>query len=126
MLGHAVVVACVLALCGLGQAGVPVYVMMPLDTVNNDASLNDPAGITSNLQVRECRSDHPNFSSTSAQTMKSIGVTGIMMDVWWGIVEQNPQAYNFSAYARLCLAHFHELFDGYSPPRSLLISRSGV
>lgn len=64
---------------------VPVYIMMPLNTVNNDGSLNNPSQIRANLQK-----------------VKSVGTDGIMIDVWWGICEQNaPQSYNFTAYQQL-------------------------
>jgi len=66
------------------QAGIPVYVMMPLDTMNNDGSLNNPDGVKNNLQ-----------------TLKNTGATGIMVDCWWGIVETSPKSYNFSGYSDL-------------------------
>ena len=33
--------------------------------------------------------------------MQNVGVTGIMCDTWWGVVEQQPQVYNFTAYVQL-------------------------
>ena len=33
--------------------------------------------------------------------MQNIGVTGIMCDTWWGVVEQQPGHYNFTAYQQL-------------------------
>ncbi|KAG2383570.1 hypothetical protein C9374_004241 [Naegleria lovaniensis] len=58
---------------------------MPLNTVNNDGSLNNPSQIRANLQK-----------------VKSVGTDGIMIDVWWGICEQkSPQSYNFTAYQQL-------------------------
>ena len=35
-------------------------------------------------------------------TLRSAGVEGVMVDVWWGICERaGPRAYDFSAYRRL-------------------------
>ena len=40
------------------------------------------------------------------QTLKQAGVEGVMVDVWWGIVESAaPGQYDFSAYKRL----FHKV-----------------
>jgi hypothetical protein len=49
--------------------GVPVYVTMPNNTVNRRKAMN--AGL---------------------QALKSAGVEGIMMDVWWGLVERDAPA----------------------------------
>lgn len=36
------------------------------------------------------------------RTLRKAGVEGVMIDVWWGIVEEaGPQRYDFSAYRRL-------------------------
>ena len=36
------------------------------------------------------------------QTLKRAGVEGVMVDVWWGLVEsERPQEYDFSAYRQL-------------------------
>jgi beta-amylase len=59
--------------------------MMPLNTVNNDGSLNNPSQIQSWLSQ-----------------LKSANVDGIMTDVWWGVVERNgPKNYDWSAYTQL-------------------------
>ncbi|KAK6130504.1 hypothetical protein DH2020_035762 [Rehmannia glutinosa] len=56
-----------------GKKGVPVYVMMPLDSVT--------------------------WNHTA---LKSAGVEGIMMDVWWGLVEgEKPGEYNWGGYSEL-------------------------
>ena len=35
-------------------------------------------------------------------TLRQAGVEGVMVDVWWGIVERaGPYVYDFSAYRRL-------------------------
>eukprot|EP00698_Gefionella_okellyi_P012059 TRINITY_DN3220_c0_g1_i2.p1 TRINITY_DN3220_c0_g1~~TRINITY_DN3220_c0_g1_i2.p1 ORF type:complete len:415 (-),score=75.70 TRINITY_DN3220_c0_g1_i2:1163-2407(-) len=58
--------------------------MLQLDVVNANCTLKDPAKL-----------------ETQFQQLKTGGVTGVMLDVWWGIVEQSPQQYNFSAYVQV-------------------------
>uniref|UniRef100_A0A3B5XXR1 Beta-amylase n=1 Tax=Triticum aestivum TaxID=4565 RepID=A0A3B5XXR1_WHEAT len=59
----------------------PVFVMMPLDTVNKCGSgLNRRKAMVASLTV-----------------LKSVGMEGIMVDVWWGTVEsEDPDKYNFA------------------------------
>lgn len=65
--------------------GVPVYVMMPLDTVTMGNTLNRKKAMKASLQA-----------------LKSAGVEGIMVDVWWGLVERDsPGSYNFGGYSDL-------------------------
>ena len=65
--------------------GVPVYVMMPLDSVTMNHTVNRKKAINASLQA-----------------LKSAGVEGIMMDVWWGLVEGDaPGAYNWGGYSEL-------------------------
>ena len=72
--------------------GFPVYVMLPLDTV----WLADRDGHKVPLLKRE------QALQVGLQMLKKAGVEGIMIDVWWGIVEHaGPQQYDFSAYERL-------------------------
>ncbi|TVU48409.1 hypothetical protein EJB05_08045 [Eragrostis curvula] len=68
------------------KAGVPVFVMMPLDTVRKDGNgLNRRKAVEASLAA-----------------LKSAGVEGIMVDVWWGIVEaEGPGRYNFNGYMEL-------------------------
>lgn len=62
-----------------------VYVMMPLDLVTNDGYLRDASGLRNNLAK-----------------LKSGGVDGIMIDVWWGIAERaGPRVYDFNAYQQV-------------------------
>lgn len=52
------------------------------------------------------------------QTLKQAGVEGVMVDVWWGIVENaGPGQYDFSAYKRL----FHKVRPrrAYEPQKLL-------
>jgi beta-amylase len=59
--------------------------MLGLDTMNNDGSLRHPSQLRSNLQQ-----------------LARGGVDGVMVDVWWGIVEaQGPRVYNWTGYLEL-------------------------
>ena len=66
--------------------GVPVFVMLPLDTVRSDGGgLNRRKAMTVSLQA-----------------LKSAGVEGVMVDVWWGLVEKDrPGEYDWRGYAEL-------------------------
>ncbi|VFQ92270.1 unnamed protein product [Cuscuta campestris] len=72
----------------LGQGrgrGVPVFVMMPLDSVKMDHTVNRRKAMNASLQA-----------------LKSAGVEGVMMDVWWGLVEkESPGEYNWGGYSEL-------------------------
>jgi beta-amylase len=77
-------VLAVLALLG-AAAAVPVYVMLPLDLINLDGSVNDIGQLQSDLGA-----------------LAGAGVKGVMSDVWWGIAERaGPKAYNFSGYGQV-------------------------
>lgn len=66
-------------------SGVPVYVMMPLDSVTMGNTVNRRKAMNASLQA-----------------LKSAGVEGIMMDVWWGLVERDaPGVYNWGGYSEL-------------------------
>lgn len=65
--------------------GVPVYVMMPLDSVTMGNTVNRRKAMNASLQA-----------------LKSAGVEGVMMDVWWGLVERDaPGSYNWGGYTEL-------------------------
>ncbi|CBI35772.3 unnamed protein product, partial [Vitis vinifera] len=65
--------------------GVPVYVMMPLDSVTMGNGVNRRKAMKASMQA-----------------LKSAGVEGVMMDVWWGLVERDsPGTYNWGGYAEL-------------------------
>ena len=72
------------ALIGSAVARVPVYVMLPLDTVTNDLTIKDANGLKNNLNQ-----------------LKSGGVEGVMCDCWWGLVEQEEKKYEFDVYQDL-------------------------
>ncbi|KAK8703201.1 hypothetical protein V6N13_021527 [Hibiscus sabdariffa] len=64
---------------------VPVYVMLPLDTVAHGGNLNKPKAMNASLMA-----------------LKSAGVEGVMVDAWWGLVEKDgPLKYNWEGYAEL-------------------------
>ncbi|CAI0383192.1 unnamed protein product [Linum tenue] len=68
-----------------GGKGVPVFVMMPLDSVTMKNTVNRRKAM-----------------NVSLQALKSAGVEGIMMDVWWGLVERDaPGVYNWGGYSDL-------------------------
>ncbi|XP_077252760.1 beta-amylase 1, chloroplastic-like [Tasmannia lanceolata] len=65
--------------------GVPVYVMMPLDSVTMGHGVNRRKAVNASLQA-----------------LKSAGVEGVMMDVWWGLVErESPGEYKWGGYVEL-------------------------
>ncbi|KAI4334073.1 hypothetical protein L6164_018810 [Bauhinia variegata] len=64
---------------------VPIYVMLPLGVVNVDNVFEDPDGLRKQLQQ-----------------LRAAGVDGIMVDVWWGIIEKKgPKQYEWDAYRSL-------------------------
>jgi beta-amylase len=59
--------------------------MMPLQTISNSGNLNNPSRLEDKLSQ-----------------LKKIGTDGIMVDVWWGIVEKNgAHSYNWDGYRDL-------------------------
>ncbi|KAJ8499834.1 hypothetical protein OPV22_010386 [Ensete ventricosum] len=68
-----------------GTARVPVYVMLPLDTVSPDGRLQRARALNASLMA-----------------LRSAGVEGVMVDVWWGLVEKDgPLRYNWEPYLEL-------------------------
>ncbi|KNA20074.1 hypothetical protein SOVF_055720 [Spinacia oleracea] len=68
-----------------GTPYVPIYVMLPLNTIDMNCELVDPQNLTEQLKV-----------------LKLNNVDGVMVDCWWGIVEAvGPQKYNWSGYREL-------------------------
>ncbi|KAJ9152576.1 hypothetical protein P3X46_026131 [Hevea brasiliensis] len=67
------------------DAKVPVFVMLPLDTITLGGNLNKPRAMNASLMA-----------------LKSAGVEGVMVDAWWGLVEKDaPLKYNWEGYAKL-------------------------
>jgi len=66
-------------------SGVPVFVMMPLDSVTAGNTVNRKKAVNAAMAA-----------------LKSAGVEGVMMDVWWGLVErEKPGEYNWGGYVEL-------------------------
>ena len=64
---------------------IPFYVMLPLDVVSRD-------GVLENKEVLEVALD----------ALARVGVDGVMVDVWWGIVERKrPRNYDWTPYYEL-------------------------
>lgn len=61
-----------------------VYVMLPLSVVTTEGTLAE-------LDVLE----------TQFEAMVTAGIDGFMVDVWWGITEPTPTAYDFAPYRQL-------------------------
>ncbi|WCJ37696.1 Beta-amylase [Euphorbia peplus] len=64
---------------------VPIYVMLPLGVIRGDNVFEDKDRVEAQLkELRAC------------------GVDGVMVDVWWGIIEsKGPNQYDWSAYKTL-------------------------
>ncbi|PRQ52877.1 putative beta-amylase [Rosa chinensis] len=61
---------------------VPIFVMLPLGVVTIDNALEDKDTLVKQLKE-----------------LKKAGVDGVMVDVWWGIIEsKGPKQYDWSAY----------------------------
>ena len=68
-----------------GAGGVPVYVMLPLDTVSREGELRAVEQLAPRLEA-----------------LRDAGVEGVMIDVWWGIVERRaPGVYDWAPYVAL-------------------------
>jgi len=72
------------ALLSFTQCYVPVYVMLPLSAITSNNQVNNPTVLAQQLAK-----------------LKQGSVDGVMTDVWWGIVEQQPNQYDWSAYSTL-------------------------
>jgi len=67
---------------------VPLFVMLPLDTVHEEGGKSF---------LRE-----PEVLRRDLMRLQRAGVQGVMVDVWWGIVERDgPGKYDWSAYMEL-------------------------
>ncbi|KAM7275429.1 hypothetical protein ACFE04_017295 [Oxalis oulophora] len=64
---------------------VPIFVMLPLEVITNDNVLANRDKLERQLKK-----------------LREAGVDGVMLDVWWGIVEsKGPKQYDWSAYRSL-------------------------
>ncbi|KAI8474102.1 MAG: glycoside hydrolase superfamily [Monoraphidium minutum] len=68
------------------EEGVPVFVMLPLDTVNADGVFRYAAA--------------PWFSR-ALQDLANSGVHGVAVDVWWSATERSPRCYSWGGYRQL-------------------------
>uniref|UniRef100_A0A6T5U2K4 Beta-amylase n=1 Tax=Chlamydomonas chlamydogama TaxID=225041 RepID=A0A6T5U2K4_9CHLO len=66
--------------------GIPVFVMLPLDTVNKYGVFRYATA--------------PWFTQ-ALQLLAASGTYGVAVDVWWGAVERDPRSYNWSGYKQL-------------------------
>ncbi|XP_050223469.1 beta-amylase 3, chloroplastic [Mercurialis annua] len=76
------------------DSNVPVFVMLPLDTITLGGNLNRPRAMNASLMA-----------------LKNAGAEGVMVDAWWGLVEKDgPLKYNWEGYAELVhMVHKHGL-----------------
>ena len=67
------------------KPALPVYVMLPLDTVSRDGVLTNAKALPGQLA-----------------RLRAAGCEGVMVDVWWGVVERAaPRSYDWGAYVQL-------------------------
>jgi beta-amylase len=64
-------------------SAIPVSVMMNLDLFNASGLIGNELQLRSRLSL-----------------LKQQGVQGVMVDVWWGLVETAPAVYNWKGYRR--------------------------
>ncbi|CAM6040713.1 unnamed protein product [Sphagnum compactum] len=68
-----------------GPPHIPVYVMLPLETISETNEVTDPQGLRTQLQA-----------------LKGAGVEGVMVDCWWGRVQgKDFNLYNWNGYKDL-------------------------
>ncbi|BBN10250.1 beta-amylase [Marchantia polymorpha subsp. ruderalis] len=68
-----------------GTTYIPIYVMLPLNTIDENNEVSDPE-----------------FLKYDLRALKSVNVDGVMVDCWWGLVEgKAPQHYNWNGYRQL-------------------------
>jgi hypothetical protein len=65
---------------------VPVFVMLPLDTVNADGVFKYAAS---------------RWFTAALLQLKESGIHGVAVDVWWAGVERRPRRYDWSGYRQL-------------------------
>uniref|UniRef100_A0A061R8X8 Beta-amylase n=1 Tax=Tetraselmis sp. GSL018 TaxID=582737 RepID=A0A061R8X8_9CHLO len=73
--------------------GVPVFIMLPLDTVTSDGIYRYKTSA---------------WFHHALQSMRDSGVRGVAVDIWWGAVERKPGIYDWSSYKQL-IAHVKSL-----------------
>ncbi|XP_004301812.1 PREDICTED: beta-amylase 3, chloroplastic-like [Fragaria vesca subsp. vesca] len=66
----------------------PVYVTLPLDDLGGEA---DPVGTVGRRE----------FTAESIGVLAEAGVEGVVMDVWWALVEREPRVYHWEAFLEM-------------------------
>lgn len=105
-------------------SGVPVYVMLPLDTVDGEGrfryGISTPPSSSSsggggggggengngnngNTTTTTTATVTPWFSR-ALREIAAAGAHGVAVDVWWGAVERSPRNYDFRGYRALAAA----------------------
>ena len=105
-------------------SGVPVYVMLPLDTVDGEGrfryGISSPPSSSSSGGGGENGNGGSNGNNATTTTTTTATVTpwfsralreiaaagahGVAVDVWWGAVERSPRNYDFRGYRALAAA----------------------
>jgi beta-amylase len=110
-----------LPLFSLAHAGVDVDVMGPL-------IIGDPFQINDEISVKEW-----NEFESRLKTLKSYGVEGVTIDIWWGVVHSGPKSYNWEYYDKIDevvkrvgmkwvpIFSFHQLGDNVNDPKRITL-----
>lgn len=71
---------------GQNDASVPVFVMLPLDTIDRNGVFKYAESV---------------WFYDALKVLVSTGVKGVAVDVWWGVVERQPRVYFWNSYRTL-------------------------
>lgn len=66
------------------ETRIPIYVYLDKDALQNDNTVNHPEALRAGLKALTCT-----------------GITGVIVEVWWGLVEQQATRYDWSGYVQL-------------------------
>lgn len=67
------------------RRGSPVYVTLPVDSVDNSGQIRRRKSLTQSFRA-----------------LALVGVEGVVMEVWWGLVERDqPNVYNWKGYLEI-------------------------
>eukprot|EP00894_Picocystis_sp_ML_P003656 jgi/Pico_ML_1/54173/g4585.t1 len=73
------------------STSMPVFVMLPLDTVK--------LCVVGEEQIPQLQ--RSKALEVAMKALRAAGVRGVMVDVWWGLVEARSRTYRWEAYAEL-------------------------
>ena len=73
------------------STSMPVFVMLPLDTVK----------LCADGEQQVPKLQRPKALEVAMKALRVAGVRGVMVDVWWGLVEARSRTYRWEAYAEL-------------------------